>query len=312
MGAFESYVCAVQTGSLSGAARHRNMSQPAISQQISALESYYDTRLLHRDRNGVRMTPSGEVLYSRAVNILDEQAHLKADIETLMGTVAGDLSVAANLACCQSIVGDVVIQLARKYSDLKVELRAEDHDLDLVAEKIDLALWSGSFGSGNGVVRKIATQTMVHVATPAYLDNTMRPTKPEDLVNLDYIQYRADDDQVSVVLTNGSETVHAPIKTSLTAQFPELLNQALSGNLGYAKAPLFLIKEAIEAGYLEEVLPQWRLADKDLFLAYPAQEDPSLRIVAFLKVLMARLEAIEGIKVVASARKQVVPNNTQT
>lgn len=302
MGAYESYVSAVQAGSLSGAARSRKISQPAISQQITALETLFDTRLLLRNRAGVRMTPSGEILYKRAVAILAEQAHLKTDIESLIGTVAGDLTVAANLACCQNIVGDVVIQLAKQHPELNVELRAEDSPLDLAAAKIDLALWSGNFGDGPGVVRKIATQTIVHVATPAYLDTTMRPTRPDELVNLDYIQYRDDDDQMSVMLTRGAETVHAPIKTSLTAQFPDLLTQALSGNLGYAKAPMFLVKDAIADGHLEEVLPDWRVQDKDLFLAYPAREDPSLRIVTFLKVLMARLEMIEGIKVKASAR----------
>jgi DNA-binding transcriptional LysR family regulator len=307
MGAFESYVSAVQTGSLSSAARSRNISQPAISQQITALETLYDTRLLHRDRKGVRMTPSGEILYKRAVVILDEQTQLQSDLETHVGKVAGQLSVTANMAFSQHLVGDVIIQLAKKHKDLNIVLRADDRLLDLAAEGVDLAIRCSRVGNSTGVARKIANQTVIHVATPAYLDSSIRPANPEDLIKLDYIRYRGYDDQFAVALARGSEVVHAPIKTSLTAQFPDLLTQALNSNLGYAKAPLYMVKEAISAGHLEEVLPEWRIPDKDLFLVYPARENPSLRVTTFLDALLARFDQTEGLNLVASAREKNSP-----
>lgn len=303
MGAFESYVCAVQTGSLSGAARLRKMSQPAVSQQISALETLYGTKLLHRERGGVRMTQSGELLYKHAAIILDEKEALQVALETLVGNVAGTLTITATISISQHLLGNVFVQLAEQHPDLKIVLRADDRVLNLATEGIDIAIRAGKTGSGTGMVRKIATLTMMHVATPTYLDTHGRPKKPEDLINLDYIQYRHDADQIATLLSSGDQTIQVPIKTGLTAQLPNLIFQALYANLGYAKAPQFLVTDAIQNGQLEEVLPRWRVPEIDLYLVYPTRETFSPRIMAFLKVLFRTLETIEGIKVAASARQ---------
>ena len=303
MGAFESFVSAVQTGSLSGAARLRKLSQPAVSQQISALEALYETKLLHRERSGVRMTGSGELLYKHAAIILDEKEALQIALENLVGNVAGMLTITATISVSQHLLGSVIMQLAEQNPELKIVLRADDRVLNLATEGIDLAIRAGKIGSGDGVVRKIATLTMMHVATPDYLDTNGRPKQPEELINLEYIQYRHDDDQIATVLSCGDKTLQVPIKIGLTAQLPDLMFRALYGNLGYARAPKFLLTEAIQNGQLEEVLPKWRIPEMDLYLVYPTRETLSPRIMVFLKALFQTLEATQGIKIAASAKQ---------
>lgn len=303
LGALESYVSAVQSGSLSGAARQRRMTQPAISQQISTLERKFDTRLLSRNRNGVRMTQSGEIMYKHAVAMLDEQSSLKTALENLAGKVEGQLVVTTSLAFSQHIVGEVIVELTKQLPDLKIILRAEDGVVDLAAENIDLALWSCSVGDGNGVVRKIGTMTTLHVATPEYLDTHSRPKNPNDLIDLDYIQYTSTDDRIATPLVYGSETFQAPIKIGLTAQFPDLIFQALHGNLGYAKVPEFLVAQDVKSGKLEVVLPDWKIPQKELFIVYPSGENNSPRIIALMHALLKRLEVTKGINLTASAKE---------
>jgi len=67
-----------------------------------------------------------------------------------------------------------------------------------------------------------------------------------------------------------------------------------------------LVKDAIEAGDLEEVLPEWRIPDRDLFLVYQGKEPFSLKSVAFQNALLAQLDATDGIELVDSAR-QLLP-----
>ncbi len=303
LGAFESYVSAVQSGSLSGAARQRRMTQPAISQQISALEQQFDTRLLSRNRSGVRMTQSGEIMYKHALAMLDEQSSLKSALENLSGKVEGQLVVTTSLAFSQHIVGQVIVELTKQLPDLKIVLRAEDGTANLAAENIDLALWSCNVGNDNGVVRKIGTMTTLHVATPEYLDTHGRPQTPNDLVGLDYIQYKTTDDRIATPLVHGEETFQAPIKIGLTAQFPDLVIQALFGNLGYAKIPEFLVADAVKDGKLEVVLPAWKIPQKELFIVYPSGENNSPRVIALLHALLKRLEMTKGVSLVASAKK---------
>ncbi len=303
MGAFESYVYAVQSGSLSGAARLRKLSQPAVSQQISALETLYGTKLLFRERDGVQMTRSGELLYKHATIILDEKEALQLALESLGGNVSGTLTVTATISISQHLLSDVIVQLAEQLPDLTIALKVDDRVLHLAAEGIDIAIRAGNVGSGSGMVRKIATLNMMHVATPAYLDIHGRPRNPEDMINLNYIQYGHDDDQIATPLSSGGRTIQVPIKTGLTAQLPDLIFQALYGNLGYTKAPQFLVTDAIKDGKLEEVLPKWRIPELDLYLVYPNRETLSPRTMAFLKVLFEKLKTTKGIILAASAKQ---------
>jgi len=292
----ESYVTAVQSGSLSGAARKRRMTQPAISQQISALERAYDTKLLSRGRGGVRMTRAGELVYKHALAMLGEQSTLQTALESLSGKVEGQLVVTTSLAFSQHIVGEVIVELTKQLPELEIILKAEDGVTNLAAQNIDLALWSCNVGDNNGVVRKIGTSTTLHVATPEYLDLVGRPQTPEDLLNLDYIQYKSSDDRIATPLVHGVETLQAPIKIGLTAQFPDMVFQALFGNLGYAKAPEFMVAEALNSGKLEVVLPQWKIPEKEIFIVYPAGEDTSPRVIALIHALLKRLQATPGVQ----------------
>ncbi len=303
LGAFESYVSAVQAGSLSGAARQRRMTQPAISQHITALEREFGTKCLVRGRNGVRMTSSGEVVYKHATAMLNERRTLRSALESLSGKVEGELVMTTSLAFSQHIVGEVIVELSKQCPDLKISLRADDGVQNLAANNIDLAFWSCEVGNGNGMARKIGIQTILHVATPEYLDTHGRPQTPEDMINLDYIQYKSSDDRIATPLEYGSETIQTPIKIGLTAQFPDLIFQALTGNLGYAKAPEYLVAEAIKNGQLEVVLPEWKVPDKELFIVFPAGENRSPKVIALLHALFQRLEKMPGIQLEPSAKQ---------
>ncbi len=303
MGAFESFVSAVQSGSLSGAARQRNLSQPAVSQQIAALEAHFGSQLLRRGRNGVQMTQAGQVVYKHALAILEEQANLVAGLETLSERVMGRLVVTASPGFSQHLMSDVIVEMKRNHPDLEVILRADARVLDLEAEGIDIALRWGSVGDGSGVVRKIATMSFLHVATPEYLNMAGRPKTAEDLVKLDYIQFKTGDDQIATLLRHAGETVQVPIKVGFTAQYPDLVTKALMGNLGYAKMPELLVGPDLEQGRLEVVLPEWTIPETGLFLVFPERERRSPSQTAFQKVLLDHLDQTPGIELLASARR---------
>lgn len=305
LAAFETFVEAVQAGSLSAAARKRHMSQPAASQQIAALEACFGTRLLHRDRNGVRMTEAGALVHESARLIIDEHKSLEGKLEALSGVVAGQLSITASLGLSQYVLADVIVQMARQYPELKINLHAHDRILDLEKENIDLALRFGRLGDSGGYARKIAELEVVSVASPRYLDQLGRPAKPADLSRYDYIQYRGNDEQFDMLLERNRQKIQVPIKVGLTAQIPDLIFQALESHLGFATLPRFLVEKRLENGELEIILPQWHRPATELFLAYPANRRQSERALAFLAVLFEQLKKTTGSRVAASAREML-------
>ncbi len=90
----ETFVTAVQEGSLTGAARRLFITQPAASARLRRLEAEVKEPLLRRSRQGVRMTAAGERLYSRARNVLAELHRLEQEVGEA-GAIRGRLSVGA-------------------------------------------------------------------------------------------------------------------------------------------------------------------------------------------------------------------------
>lgn len=306
MKSLQVFIAVVETGSFSAAARLRKISQPAISQKIVALEKTYGAILLHRGRNGVRMTKAGEILFRHAQTIVQENEKMIEALDNLNERVAGQLKVTTHIGLSQFIMGDVLVELSRTHPDLRIVLSADDRMVDMISEGFDIALRTGNLGEENVVGRRVGTLSGSLVATPAYLDRVGRPTEPEQLIDLDYIQYRAEDDAIATPLQRGSEVIQVPIKTSLTAQLPDLVLQALLGNLGYAKAPYFISADKIASGELEEVLPEWKPIAKDMFLVYPHRETQSKRLEAFLQTLFTHLDRAPGIDLLPSIRRTMI------
>lgn len=303
LGAMESFIAAAQAGSLSGAARQRRVTQPAISQHITALENEFDACLLLRNRSGVRMTQAGEVVYRYAVAMLGDRGKLKRELHSLSQAKGGQITIAAEHAFSHDLMGQVLADLADLRPDIDFTVQEDDPTKNLDTGGIDVALRSGPVGNAAGIIRKVGTMSIVLVATPTYLTAIGRPKTPSDLIALDYIQYRASDDQIATVLERGMETIQAPIKVGLTAQAPYLVFQALNGNMGFAKMPEFLAADAIKNHQLEVVLPSWKCPEKDLFLVFPPGQEPAPQIITVLHALIKRLKAARGINLTASAEQ---------
>lgn len=89
----QAFVKIVDIGSLTRAAQILHIAQPALSQQVAALESHFDRQLLVRSRRGVVPTDAGRVLYRYAQLMLRQLEQAETDIGTNGKTVAGSVSV---------------------------------------------------------------------------------------------------------------------------------------------------------------------------------------------------------------------------
>ena len=88
-----SFVKIVDIGSLTRAAAILHIAQPALSQQVAALESHFGKQLLIRSKRGVVPTEAGRALYRHAQLMLRQLEQARIDIETNGTVVAGHVSV---------------------------------------------------------------------------------------------------------------------------------------------------------------------------------------------------------------------------
>lgn len=305
--ALRSLVAAVEEGSLSAAARRLGITQPAVSQQIAALEQGYGVELVIRGRNGIRPTEAGALTASHAGDVLARLARLGDELAALQASGDGRLVIACAMLVAQTVLVPVLSDLRQTHPGLRVDLRVSDAVQDLSETGADLAIRTGSSGPGEGKVRKLAGIELLLVASRAYLDRVGRPMGVDDLERLDYIQYKDDPEETSVLLEDGRA---APVRAAFAAQLPNLIRHAITSHLGFAKAPRFFIQDLLDKGEIEEVLPQ-RPYPKSLYLVRaPGTSGASRRIAVFLDRFVAELARTPGFRLAPDLRPLLVAAKT--
>jgi DNA-binding transcriptional LysR family regulator len=298
--ALRSLVTALQEGSLSAAARRLGITQPAVSQQIAALERSFGVDLVVRGRNGIRPTEAGLLAVEHATEVLDRLVRMGEELSGLRGSSEGRLSVACALLLAQTVLVPVMADLRRDHPELRIDLKASDLVQDLTVAGVDIALRAGLVSAEDGTMRKLAEVEQLLVASPAYLDRVGRPKDIGDLGRLDDIQYKDDPDETTILLGDGRK---APVTVAFAAQLPNLIQHAVESHLGFAKAPRFFVADLLAGGVFEEVLPGLTLAPKPLYLVRgPGLQAANRRVAVFLEYVVAELARIPGFRLAADLR----------
>jgi DNA-binding transcriptional LysR family regulator len=121
----------VRTGSMGNAARHLNMSQPAVSKAIADLELATGVRLLDRSRQGIEPTPYGLALLKRGVVVFDELRHGIQDIDFLADPTAGELRIGTTEPIAAAIVAPVIERFNQQYPRMRFHVTSGDTETQL-------------------------------------------------------------------------------------------------------------------------------------------------------------------------------------
>lgn len=101
------------------------VSQPALSQQIQALERQLGTPLFDRLTTGAELTTAGQVLRSYAERILREVDNARAAVEEVVGTVRGELSVSAVHTANLALAVEALARFRREHPTVAVRIHEE-------------------------------------------------------------------------------------------------------------------------------------------------------------------------------------------
>ncbi|MCX8999848.1 LysR family transcriptional regulator [Rhizobiaceae bacterium BDR2-2] len=172
-------VAIIDTGSLAAAARRLNRSAPAITRVLASLEGRTGERLLVRNSRRMEPTPRGAAL-------AEEARHLLALYGTLTGAIPAGrnirrLRITAPVLFGRRHVAPILARLLDEEPDLQCEFMMQDRVLDLVDERIDIAIRIGSANERELPATRLGSLKGVMVAAPGYLNAHGIPQAPRDL-----------------------------------------------------------------------------------------------------------------------------------
>lgn len=216
------FVEVASRGSISAAAKHLNISQPALSRAIGKLEESYGAPLFVRTGAGVELSPYGSALYSRAVRILPALDEAREEIEQLQGRAKAAIRIASGDLWGLVILPQVTREFAKAHPDVIVHVEIADEGTRLEGLRngvYDLVF--GTFSSSYGPVVEVEFEPMVRQATFVYCDKAHplahRGAGLEDLLAQRWISPGYDDDAGPGKLARHARDFVARVDTMMNA-----------------------------------------------------------------------------------------------
>lgn len=265
-GEMEVFVCVVECGGFSAAARACRMTPSAVSKLVARLESRLGARLVNRSTRALQLTPEGCVFYERSTRILADIA----DAERCAGVgeqPVGRIRVNTSASYATHILAPILPTFLDHYPGVTVDLIQTDMVVDLLTERTDVAVRAGPLKSSSLVARKLGDTAMVIVAAPSYLARFGEPKTLEDLERHNRLSFGYVRSVDGWPMKKGARTVIVPVSGRVQASDGEGLRQLALGGTGLVRLAGFTVRDDIASGRLVPVLEHLNPGDRETFHA---------------------------------------------
>ena len=170
-----------ELGSLSAAARERDVPVSQVTRSLARLEAVAKVRLLHRSTHGLSLTDEGDTFLTHGRRLLDTTAELSADLTGKVQGPSGWVRISVSVVIAETLIVPSLAGLYARYPQIQIDINAEDRMADLARDGIDIAIRSGEVTTDTLVARHIGQSGRSLVASPAYLQAFGTPHTVADL-----------------------------------------------------------------------------------------------------------------------------------
>jgi DNA-binding transcriptional LysR family regulator len=287
----EAFVEVVDRAGFTEAARSLGLSKSAVSKHVSALEARLAVRLLNRTTRRVSPTEVGLAYYDRARAVLAQAEEADSMVTAMQATPKGPLRVSAPVAFGVGQVAPAVAAFLCAYTEVDVQMVLEDRFVELVAEGYDVAIRIGTLADSSLRARRLAETRGLMVASPGYLAEAGVPRTIDDLNahRLLHYSHLAGGNFWRLRGPSGEER-QVRVGGRLTVNNGEALMKAAEAGLGIAQVPDFMLRGAVGAGRLVEVLPDRPADILGVHAVYPEGRFQQPKLRAFIDFMAERFK----------------------
>jgi DNA-binding transcriptional LysR family regulator len=278
-------------GSFTHAGDTLNLSQSAVSRQISALEEALQVPLFHRHARGLILTEQGESLNRTVREVFAKLAMTEALLTESKEKPAGRLKVTTTVGFGSSWLAPRLQGFLEAYPDVSVSLLLDDSELDLAMREADVAIRMHPPKQPDLVQRHLMTMNWHVCASPEYLKKYGVPQRPEDLDEHRLVLFGQHHPPVEEVnwLAEAGRRPGNPRRALLDVNSVHAVQLAIRSGLGIGALPDYAMAENPD---LVRVLTDLKGPKVDVYFVYPEELRNSKRVAVFRDFLLARLAEI--------------------
>ena len=278
-----------EAGSFTHAGDTLNLSQSAVSRQISALEETLAVPLFHRHARGLILTEQGESLNQTVREVFAKLAMTEALLTESRDKPAGRLKITTTVGFGSNWLAPRLLKFLEAHTDVTVGLLLDDGDLDLAMREADVAIRMHPPKQPDLIQRHLFEIEWHVCASPEYLAQAGTPATAEDLDNHKLVLFGDYHPPVGDInwLASAGRRPGNPRRAILEVNNLASMAQVIRAGLGLGALPSWM---APELEGLTRVLPDLARPKVDCFFVYPEELRHSKRVAVFRDFLLAHLQ----------------------
>ena len=281
------FVAVVEAGSITAAALRLGITKAVVSQQIARLEEEVGVSLVLRTTRQLRVTEAGKQFYERCAAILRETEDAFNFLANTAHETTGLIRITAPFDYGTTIIASMIPAFVARYKSSRVELVLSDATLDMLSNRLDVAIHVGWLKDSSNQARRIRSFEQVVVCSEGFAANLPEINEPADLQSVSLVANMALRDPHSWTFSN-SASEHQTIElTSVIAMdsAPAVLAAVKAGG-GVSILPDFLIASDVAQGRLRRLLPNWSLPTGGIHAVFPHAHYRPAIVRSFIDLLI--------------------------
>ncbi|MEM9504114.1 MAG: LysR family transcriptional regulator [Cyanobacteria bacterium P01_E01_bin.43] len=284
---FRLFLRIAELGSVSAAAYDLSLSPASASARLVKLEETVGFRLFNRTTRAVSLTTDGEAFLPYAQQMIET-------LETGLSAVKGQGAAAEGLlritmpgSFGRMYIIPALADFHARYPLVSLDLRLSDTVLDVVEGAYDLIIRNAPLVDSSLIVRQLAPDRRLLVASPTYLEQHGSPATPDDLTKHQCVSLA---EATKWKFANG-QAVSVP--RSFVVNDGEALRKMLEQGMGIGIKSVWNASESLKSGLLVEVLPDFPLVtEASIWLLYPSRRIIPQKVHAMIDFLLERFQPV--------------------
>ena len=280
-----------KSATLAESARKLDVTPPAVTQRLRALEERIGIRLIDRSGRKISLTDEGALVASHGTIVADAMEALSEALADRKNAVGGHLRIAAPHGFGRLHVAPVADAFARTHPAVTVTLDLSDHPGAQLAETCDVVIHIGPSAHLNQVVTTLAPNRRILCASPDYLANAEPIKSPADLMRHRCLVVRENDEDVTQwrFLHASREPQTIRIHPTMCSNDGAVVREWAIAGQGVAIRSEWNVAGDLAARRLKRLLPAWEVPAADVVAMLGTRFGRSARTTAFLAMLRQSL-----------------------
>lgn len=232
-----------------------NLSQSAISRQISGLEDSLGITLFHRHARGLVLTEQGEILYSTVCKVFKQLTDVRSQLDDNKENPAGSLRINTTVALGSTWIPNILKDFIQRYPNIDVRLFLSDQELNLQTRQADIGLVVTKPTQSDIIQKPLMDFSLALYASASYIREYGEPNSVTDLDNHKLITYGhygvTPNTEINWVLTEGRKG--EPRRPVLQVNNHYGVYRAVRAGIGIATLPTYVVPDNVG---LKRILPE--------------------------------------------------------